>query len=154
MEIKLEAEGFDRAMANLSALTPRLQRNVIRAANRAALRVYLQAAAQAAPVRSPKTSGAVVLDLGSKPRTPGHLRRQLKVRATRRAQPGTLSNVLHKGRAYYLRFVVQGRGGRGRGSTRNPFLQRVYVSHRAQAVARWSSEFVRRFDREVKRLHG
>lgn len=155
MEIKLKADGFDRALANLSQLTPRLQRNVIAASNRAAMRVYLNAAIPAAPVRAPKTPGSVVFGLGGKSRVPGYLRRQLKVKAvSKRVSLGAISHVLHKRGAYYLRFVVQGRGGRGHGSTPNPFLQRVYVTHRAAAVARWSAQFVRGFNREVRRLHG
>jgi hypothetical protein len=155
VEIKLKAEGFDRAVANLSKLTPRLQRNVIAASNRAAMRVYLNAAIPAAPVRKPKTPGSVVFGLGGKPRVPGYLRRQLKVKAvSKKISLGAISHVLHKRGAYYLRFVVQGRGGRGKGSTPNPFLSRVYTANRSRVVAAWSQEFVKRYEREVRRLHG
>lgn len=159
--MRIEGEGFRKAVDGFQKLPDRIARNVLGAANREAMRLFLARAQTSAPVRKPKTSGAVIVRTTFKggrrggPRAPGYLKRQLKFRARRGTRrQGKVSHVLHKGRASYLQFVAQGRGGRGQGSTPNTFLAHVYRSNRSEAVNRWAVEFVRRYRREVQRLHG
>lgn len=161
LKLSIDGAGFRRAVDGFGQLEPRLRKNVVAAANREAMRYYLARAKAAAPVRVPKTPGAQFVRHKFKSggygpaRAPGFLQREFKVRARRTGRKANkVSHILHKNRARHLQFVVQGLGGRGHGSTPNPFLGRVFQSGQREVVNRWAVQFVKGYRREVKKLHG
>lgn len=152
MQMRLEAKGFAEAFRRLGELTPRLERNVIAGANRAAMRQWEPIVRAAAPVRRPATPGSTVMGgRGRARRVPGHLRRSIKFRQVRRSKrPGALAHVLHKGPAFYARFVIQ---GKGRVRRRNAYFAAAFLRGRGAATAMWRRQFVKGFNAQVRRLN-
>lgn len=146
--MRLEATGFDEAIKAIELLPGRLQKNVIVTANRNATKVFAEAVRSRAPVRR----GDSLRSDSGWARPPGYLRSQIKVKKVRKqfTPYGGIAHVVHKGAAFYSRFVTKGEGNVGRG---NPFVQRAYDASRNHVQNVWRQEFVKGFNRQVRRLN-
>ena len=153
--MQIRVHGFHEAQALLQGLPAKVRTNVIRHAARKAADVFVPLARGAAPIRSPKTTGATVLDRGTKPRAPGYLRRQIKRRARKKnLQPFSVGFIVGYGRAYYAPFLITGAGGRRQGSAARDVFGPAYTAGRDQALATFKREFQKRLALEVRKSNG